>query len=141
MNKWVRYFAAAVFAVMIALAIAPAFAGDRYTINNYYETPAPVQEVTNLSISNGISHADLLSLSSAVLAGGAHQFDYSTTKWQLSLTGDFHTSDWDADNEFSVGMGKRFGKDSWIPNALFHGAYTPVLDDHHVTLGVTIVLF
>ncbi|MDH3466183.1 MAG: hypothetical protein OES26_09795, partial [Gammaproteobacteria bacterium] len=136
------------FLSFLIMIFKPAQANHRHwhgydiTINNYFYETTEVTEVTevtesSLTVAGGASQSDLLSISSSLLAGGAHQFDYSTTKWQLSLTGDFAISDWASDNEFSIGVGKRWGKDSWLPNALFHGAYTPVLDDDHITIGVT----
>jgi hypothetical protein len=123
------------------IASATGYHGEETTnIYNYYTTE--VTELTNGStlVASGVSNGDLLSISSSLLAGGAHQFDYSTTKWQFSVTGDFALVDWDSENEYSVGVGKRFGKDSWVPKALFHASYTPVLGDDHVTIGMTFVL-
>ena len=151
----IKAFAAIMFGVMVLLIVLGAEAragGNNNTTNNYYVTElteiTELTEVTNvtqvtessMTVAGGLSRGDLLSISGAALAGGSHQFDYSTTRWQLSLTGSFATSDWDTDNEYSFGIGRRFGKDSWLPNALFHGSYTPVMDDGHITLGVTIVL-
>ena len=75
------------------------------------------------------------------LAGGSHQFDFSTTKLQLSVTGATSTSDWDEDSEFSFAIGKRFGKDSKIPNALWHVGYTPdIVGDDYIHGGATFVI-
>jgi hypothetical protein len=116
------------------LTFAPVQAGcyKNCTTNNYY----PTEEITLLS---GMSDSDINQVITGVMAGGAHQFDFSTTHWQLSLTGAVNMSDWDEDANYSIGVGKRFGKDHWMPNALWHLEYTPIEEDDYVTFGGTIV--
>lgn len=126
MIKWVGL-------ILLFLPLAAgASRGDTYITNNYYPT-----ETTIIS---GMSDTDINALITGTLAGGSHQFDFSTTNWQLSLTGAVNMSDWDEDSNFSFAVGKRFGKDSKIPNALWHVSYTPIEDDDYVVFGGTIVL-
>lgn len=100
-------------------------------ITNNYITETP-------SITRGIAGDELAKGLTGAVAAGSHQFDYVTTRWQLSLTGGVEfTSE---ERNYSIAIGKRFGKDSWIPNALFHGSYTPIESRSYWGFGVTIPL-
>lgn len=148
-EKKAKQYAIMGFAVWLVLLLAAlwhegALAGGNHnntTVNNYYTTE--VTEVTEISNfrASGLSDSQIIELSSGVLAGGSHQFDFSTTHLQLSVTGATTTSDWDEDSHFSFGMAKRFGKDHWMPNALWHVSYTPdIMDESYIHGGATIVL-
>lgn len=106
------------------------------TIEHEYPELPPV-EVTELTVTSGLSEKDIAEGISGAIAAGSHQFDYTTTRWQLSLTGAWLLDE--SEDNFSVGLGKRFGEDSFLPNSLFHGSYTPIGDGDWVHLGVTIV--
>lgn len=109
-------------------------------VTNHVTEVTEIDEIYNRS-ADGLSDSDIINLSSSLLAGGSHQFDYSTTNLQLSLTGATTTSDWDEDTQFSFALAKRFGKDSWVPNALWHTSYTPdILGNDYVSFGALIVL-
>ena len=142
-SKMVLVIAGLLFALFVfLLLVAPAEAHGNHdhdtTINNYYESDP---DVTNISNVSGISDSDLTEIIGSSLAGGSHQFDFSTTKLQLSVTGATSTSDWDEDSEFSFAIGKRFGKDSKIPNALWHVGYTPdIVGDDYIHGGATFVI-
>jgi len=102
-----------------------------------------VTEVTRISnySSNSLSDSDIADIVSGGLAGGAHQFDWSTTRWQISVTGATTTGDFDEDVNFSFAVGKRWGKDAWAPNALWHVGFTPdIQDEDYIMGGATIVL-
>ena len=109
---------------------------NEYVTNEYVTN----DEISNYRISSGISDSDMANIIGSTLAGGSHQFDYSTTRWQVSLTGSTGLSDWDQDSNYSIGIAKRFGKDSFAPNALFHLGYTPVSSDKYIHGGATFVL-
>jgi hypothetical protein len=102
-----------------------------------------VTEVTDISYysSSSLSDSDIADIVSGSLAGGAHQFDWSTTRWQISVTGATTTGDFDEDVNFSFAVGKRWGKDAWAPNALWHVGFTPdIQDEDYIMGGATIVL-
>lgn len=101
-----------------------------------------VTDVSNWSVTDSLSNSDINSIIAGTLAGGSHQFDWVTTRWQLSITAATNTSNWDEDSGFSFAIGKRFGKDSAIPNALWHLGYTPDIreDEDFVHGGATILL-
>lgn len=133
------------FAVMLLLITLEAEAhGNHHNVtNNFYE----VTEVTevyndNSRLNLGLSDSDLNDIIGSTLAGGSHQFDWVTTRVQLSITFSTATTDWDEDTNFSFAIGKRFGKDSKIPNALWHLGYTPdVWDDNdYIHGGATILM-
>lgn len=139
----IYFFAGVVF--MLMLGIATAQAGGNHTVtNNYYITEVTEVAETNVTswrITDSLSEKDLNEIIGSTLAGASHQFDYSTTRWQLSITGATNTSDWDEDSNFSFAVGRRFGKDSWAPNALFHVGYTPdIAGNDYIHGGATIVL-
>lgn len=145
-SKMILLVAGVLFALFIYLALTDSvLAHDKHhnhdhntTINNYYNE---TNEACSLCINSGISESDMNEIVASALAGGSHQFDFSTTHWQLSVTGATSTSDWDEDSEFSFGAGKRFGKDHWMPNALYHIEYTPDIGDtDYISFGATFVL-
>ena len=120
--------------------------GHDITINNYYEYPDPsgIQDINyldggsinNVSVTTGVSDKDLQQGLAAALAGGSHQFDYSTTDYQASVVGVWEMS---SENEtgYSFGFGKRFKEHKYIPDALFHLSYTPNDDQDYVGFGAT----
>lgn len=133
-----------VFLIMLSLIFSSDAKAHDITINNYYvvETPEPAPQPapppSNLTITEEMDEEAMSRALSVAIPAGAHQFDYTTTRYQMSLTGAWQFGGED-DSGYSVGMGKRFGQDSFLPNALFHGSYTPDGDDDWLQLGVTIV--
>lgn len=115
------------------------------TINNYYEYPEPPpgsntidqNTVNNFSVTSGVSDSDLQQGLAAALAGGSHQFDYSTTDWQLSITGVWEVSD-EEETGYSFGVGKRWKEMEYVPDALFHMSYTPNGSQNYLMFGGTI---
>lgn len=134
----IKIFAAIVFVVMVLLIVLvdEAEAGGGTVTNNYY-----TETSETMTITNGLSSSDINSIVTGTLAGGSHQFGLSTTHWQLSATGATTTDDWEEDTNFSFAVAKRWGKHSWIPNALFHVEFTPdIAGNDYVHFGGTIVL-
>jgi hypothetical protein len=111
-------------------------------VTNHTTEVTEVNEVSNWSLTGSLSDADINDIVASTLAGGSHQFDWVTTRWQLSITFATSTSDWDEDTNFSFAIGKRFGKDHWMPNALWHVGYTPDIydDNDYVHGGATVPL-
>lgn len=128
---WVVLF---IFLGLMGIGVATAGGNHNDTTyitnnHNYYQS----QTSLNLSIPS--------ELINGVLAGGSHQFDWITTRWQFSITASMMTSDWDEDAKFSFAFAKKFGEDSWVPNALYHASYTPDIDgEDFVHGGATIPL-
>lgn len=107
-----------------------AFAGGKHT------HPAPVVTTTsveNYSITEGVSSTDLAR--GVAMSGAANQqFDFSTQDLQLGVTG----ATFDGEQALSLGVAKRFAKDSWVPNALFHSSFsTTGSSDELFTFGVS----
>ena len=134
--------AAGVMAIIMALLYSNADAsgnhGHDVVINNYYDTPDPADvgtqstDVTNLSITNGVSEQDLAR--GVAMAGAQHNFDYSTTDWQLGVAGATYAGE----NALSLGVAKRFGDDSWVPNILLHGSFSDSGgNDQLITFGAS----
>jgi len=69
----IYFLAGVVGVIMLPLAI-DAFAGKYTEVNN----------ITNLTITEGVSDQDLARGIAASFASGGHQFDFSTTDWQGS---------------------------------------------------------
>lgn len=108
-------------------------------VTNHVNEVTEVNEVENWRLTGDLSDSDMIEVIGGALAGGSHQFDWVTTRWQLSITGATTTSDWDEDTNFSFAIGKRFGKEHWMPNALYHLSYTPdLLGNDYVVGGATI---
>lgn len=135
------------FVVMLLLVALEAEAGGNN--NDYIECYqcstnhiTEVTEVSNWRLTESLSESDLNSIIGSTLAGGSHQFDWVTTRVQLSITFSTTTTDWDEDTNFSFAIGKRFGKDSKIPNALWHLGYTPDIydDNDYIHGGATILM-
>ena len=97
---------------------------DNSTTNN------PVVEVRTNTITSGLSDSDISDALATAGAIGAHQFDFSTTDLQGSLTGAFY----DSQDAISFGMAKRWQK---FDNAMFHGAYSRVDDEDMWVVGGT----
>lgn len=143
--KWkiISAVAGAVVLLMVTLAAEAHHRHHDITINLEYPdqstppAPSPGPTVQETTIFTGADPAEMLALTTGAIAAGSHQFDYSTTRWQLSLTGTWLIDE--SEDNFSVGVGKRFGEESFLPNSLFHGSYTPVGNHDFMQLGVTIV--
>ena len=135
--NWPRFILAAFFAFCIGLAIAPAFAGGNHniTINNYYENPEPssVTTVEQTTITSAVSKNDLAQGLAAAFAAGGHQFDFSTTDWQGSITGAWQLSD-EEENAVSFGIAKRFDR---FAQVLMHTNYTENGSDQWLVVGGT----
>jgi len=136
--------AVVIWVALIGYAVT-ADAGNNHNVECYqcvtnYTTE--VNEIENWSLTDSLSDGDMNDIIGSTLAGGSHQFDWVTTRWQLSITGATTTSDWDSDTNFSFAIGKKFGKDSWVPNALWHVGFTPDIYDgnDYVHGGATILL-
>lgn len=106
------------------------------SVNNYYYTTELTEITENMSITSGKTGAQLAAGISAAMAAGSHQFDWSTTDYQLSATIALHASG-ENENNASVAIAKKFN-DSFLPNALFHGSYTPIGNDDYFVFGATI---
>ena len=129
---------------ILAAIFTPAQAGRDITINNYYEYPEPPpgsnvidqNTVNNFSVTSGVSDSDLQQGLAAAIAGGSHQFDFSTTDYQLSISGVWEVSD-ENETGYSFGFGKRWKEHKYIPDALFHMNYTPNSGQDYVGVGAT----
>ena len=139
MTPTIRLFATGVLLIMLALIALPAFA-DKYvipeiTINNYLDqNPQPsTQTVENTTITTGISDRDLARGLAASFAAGGHQFDFSTTDWQGSITGAWQLSQ-EEENAVSFGIAKRFDR---FARVLTHVNYTENGSDNWLVVGGT----
>ena len=149
-NKIKRYMILALVVWALALAgtlFVEAQAGGNHNnyidcyqcVTNHLTEVTEVTDVTNWRLSDSWSESDINEIIGGSIAAGSHQFDWVTTRWQLSITGATQTSNWDEDTSFSFAIGKRFGKDHWMPNALWHVSYTHgILDNNYVAGGATI---
>ncbi len=101
-------------------------------INNNITEVTEVTEVYDYStnITEGVSDSDLAEGLSMSAASGAHQFDFSTTDWQGSVTGAFYEND----EAISVGVGKKFEQ---FGAALLHLNFTQKSDKRLWVIGGT----
>ena len=101
-------------------------------INNNITEVTEVTEVYDYStnITEGVSDSDLAKGLSMSAASGAHQFDFSTTDWQGSVTGAFYEND----EAISVGVGKKFEQ---FGAALLHLNFTQKSDKRLWVIGGT----
>lgn len=132
---------AIVMSVILVTLFTNAFAGGNHDpdiVINIYDTPDPADtsvnttSVDNYTITNGVSKTDLAR--GVAMAGAQHQFDYSTTDWQLGVAGATYAGE----NALSLGVAKRFGDDSWVPNILLHGSFSDSGgNDQLITFGAS----
>jgi len=135
-NMWITI---AVILALVALSLFVTSAkasGDTYnTYNTYNETNEA------FSYSSGLSDNDIVDIVSGSIAAGSHHLSPLTTRWQISFTGATTTSDFDEETNFSFAIGKRFGKDHWMPNALWHASFSPdIQGNDYVAVGATVPL-
>lgn len=97
-------------------------------INNYYDSPDP----GSTSLTGGLSDNEIAQLLTIGVAAGSHQFDFSTTDWQGSITGAWY----DDEDAVSFGVAKKFSE-SFMPNVLLHGNYTQNGGEDLVVIGGT----
>jgi opacity protein-like surface antigen len=113
------------------ILMSPAQASGCYKcVTNEYHTTEVTRKVT--TVTEGISNSDLASGLTMTASAGAHQFDFSTTDWQGSITGAWY----DDHDAVSFGIGKRFSED-FLPNVLLHGNYTQNGDEQLFVIGGT----
>ena len=132
MSKTEIIIIAVVALIAIGLVWVGAQAGGKHT----HTAPAPVvttTSVNNTTITSGVSDTDLAR--GIAMSGAANQqFDFSTQDLQLGVTG----ATFDGEQALSLGVAKRFAKDSWVPNALFHGSFsTTGSSDELFTFGIS----
>ena len=129
MSKTEIIIIAVVALIALGLVWADAQAGGKHT----HTAPAPVVTTTsveNYSITEGVSSTDLAR--GVAMAGAQHNFDYSTTDWQLGVSG----ANYESEAALSFGVAKRFGDNAWIPNILLHGSFsTTGSSDELITFG------
>lgn len=126
----IRTFCYGVITIMLCLVVLPVFAGGNHvTINNYEVT----EVVENTTITTGVSDGDLAKGLAASFAAGGHQFDFSTTDWQGSITGAWQLSE-EEENAVSFGIAKRFDK---FARVLTHVNYTENGSDNWLVVGGT----
>ena len=127
MSKTEIIIIAVVALIALGLVWAGAKAGGKHT------HPAPVvttTSVNNTTITEGVSSTDLAR--GVAMAGAQHNFDYSTTDWQLGVSG----ANYESEAALSLGIAKRFGDNAWIPNILLHGSFsTTGSSDELITFG------
>lgn len=124
-------WAVALAASVIGLfAIMPAEAHHTIIIENNIDTHThTLDEVT---LTDGLSDSEVAALLTVAASAGAHQFDFSTTDWQGSITGAWY----DDEDAVSFGVAKRFSED-FLPNVLLHGNYTQNGSDDLWVIGGT----
>jgi hypothetical protein len=112
-RNFLYFIGGVVFAMMLGIASADA--------DNKKHPPAQNDPVSieNYRITTGVSNSDLAK-GLATVGAAQHQFDYSTTDLQFGISGAWY----DDKTAISLGIAKRFAKDSWAPNALFHGSFS-----------------
>ena len=109
----------------VLLVSLPAFAGG-YTVNNYVTTEEVTEEVTNLTVTEGLSDEDISEVLSYSAAISNVHLDFDTFKWQGGVGVGYH----DGENAFAGMLGKRFE----TLDALWSVSYSEVLD--HSAIGV-----
>ena len=119
--------------VVIAIAINAAFASgpdvniDNSVTNNYYGDEGEVggnSVDTNgacCSVTSGLSNGDLSRGLSLAMTAGAHELDYSTQDWQLSVTYALQVDE-DEEGAYSMKLGKRWDE---LGEALMHVTFVP----------------
>jgi hypothetical protein len=124
----IKLFVGMLILITILIIWDPVAASNNNNVtNNYY--PA------SMTIIEGISDKDLAEGLAGAMAAGAHQFDFSTSDWQGSVTGSKQLSD-EEEGNVSFAVGKRF-KENFMPNVLVHFTYTPIGSDDWVVVGGT----
>lgn len=83
-------------------------------------------------LTSGVDDDELAALLTVAASAGGHQFDFSTTDWQGSITGAWY----DDEDAVSFGVAKRFSED-FLPNVLLHGNYTQNGSDDLWVIGGT----
>ena len=96
------------------------------TVNHYDEPDADNDADNNvdsdcLCVSRGLSNSDLSRSLSLAMTAGAHEMDYSTQDWQLSVTYAQQVNE-DEEGAYSAKIGKRWDK---LGKALLHVTYVP----------------
>ena len=139
MSKSLYHNILAVF-VVIGLVIPSIAWGHGY---HYHDTDIDTinidQSTTNvnnsmpMTITSGVSDGELSRGIATAIATGAHQFDWNTRKWQLSVTGAVEMGG-EHEEGFSFGMGKQL---QVMGGMLLHGAVTQVASDSWGVVGAT----
>ena len=124
--------------IFLLLSCEDSVAHDTTVINHIHiETPTPVpdpvtnvsEEITNLSITEGVSASDLAE-GIATAAAINHQFDFSYSGWQGSINGAWYEDQ----NAVSFGLANRF---DFMDKALLHGSFTQTNGNSLITVGGT----
>ena len=127
------YITIAVIIIIVAGALwvtagASKWHGGDTTVNNNFNDVTEITEVS--TITTGVSDKELAEGLAGAASAGSHQFDFSYSGYQGSVTGAFI----DSEDSVSFGLAKRFKK----VDALIHGSYTRVLDNDHLwVIGTT----
>ena len=109
-----------------AYASSPDVNIDNSVTNNYYGDEnggAGTNSVDTgcLCVSGGLSNGDLSRGLSLAMTAGAHELDYSTQDWQLSVTYALQVDE-DEEGAYSMKLGKRWDK---LGEALMHVTFVP----------------
>lgn len=104
-----------------AFASQPDINIDNSVTNNYYGDEGDVDTNGCLCVTNGMSQSDVSKGLSLAMTAGAHELDFSTQDWQLSVTYALQVDE-DEEGAYSAKLGKRWDK---FGNALMHVTYVP----------------
>ena len=116
---------------LVLVALFFATAALAHHINNEVTVNVDTHTHDNM-LTSGMNDNDLAALLTVAASAGGHQFDFSTTDWQGSITGAWY----DDEDAVSFGVAKRFSED-FLPNVLLHGNYTQNGSDDLWVIGGT----
>lgn len=131
-----------------AFAYKPGHEDIDIDITNNYQAPPDgdtgdlgggnldTQATGDTYLTRGVSGKDLRRGMTASMAMGLHQFDFSTTDHQVSVTYAFEASNED-DGNASVAYARNWKNVSWMPNALVHIEYAENDGDDYIGFGGT----
>jgi hypothetical protein len=119
------YITIAIIIILVSGALwvtagASKWHGGDTTVNNNFNDVTEITEVS--TITTGVSDKELAEGLAGAASAGSHQFDFSYSGYQGSITGAFI----DSEDSFKK------------VDALIHGSYTRVLDNDHLwVIGTT----
>ena len=123
-----KQIAAVIVLILVAIAVlvmvfSPAEAHYWHDDHNHEHTHDVDDTDTDgcLCVTGGVSDSDLSRALSLAMTAGAHEMDYSTQDWQLSVTYAQQINE-DEEGAYSAKIGKRWDK---LGKALMHVTYVP----------------
>lgn len=129
MRKNIAFIVALVIVLTLGLIWLKASRAGGITINNNITEVVEVRTEIN-TITSGLSYNDLAKGLSMAAASGGHQLDWSSYRWQGSITGAWY----DETDAVSFAVGKRWDR---LGDALIHFNYTQNGSENLYVIGST----